>query len=173
MKNQLIENYTIIGKELVFAESHGTVASFREGIASVPLEVLESYLEDLLDYSVSEDVLSINRERPWFYSFRVLAFGVLGSVIGGLYSVSVGASVLSSFSLTLILGAPFGAILYLAPRMGLMRRMKFARIVSAEIARRRGKDDQDRGQYPLFVFSDVLKTPKGSVPGAARAFLWH
>ncbi len=171
MKNQLLDNYLIIGKELIFSESYGTIASFREGIASVPLEVLESYLEDLLDNSVQEDVLGINRGSPWFYSFKVIAFGILGSVAGGLYCVSVGASVLSSFSLILILSAPFGSILYLSTRIGLMRRMKFARVVSAEIARRRGKDDQDQGRHPLFVFSDVLKSSKGTVPGAARTIL--
>ena len=169
MTNQLLENYRLIGRELICVESSGTVASFREGIASVPLEDLESFLEDLLDLSVQEEVLGIQRDRPWFYSLKVLSFGILGAVAGGLYCVSVGASVLSSFSLTLILGAPFGSILYLTPRIGLMRRMRFARIVSSEVNRRRGKDENNRN--PLFLFSDVLKTSKNPAAGTARTIL--
>ena len=165
--NRLLGQYQQIGKELIAVEARGSVATFREGVVDVPTEVLESYLEDLLDLGVKEDFLHIFRDRHWFHSLKVLALGIIGAVVGGLYSVSVGASVLSSFSLILILGLPFASILYFAPKIGLVRRMRFAKVVSAEISRRRGKDGTVR-QPLLSSFSEVLNPTKASVPGAAK-----
>ena len=168
--NTLLVSYQQIGHELLQFENAGTVASFREGVVTVPVEVLESYLEDLLDLGVKEEILAIRHTSPWFYSLKVLSFGIIGAVVGGLYCVSIGASVLSSFSLILILASPFASILYLAPRIGLMRRMRFARVVSAEVSRRRGRDGTTR--TPLFSLESVLPNSGSKVTGAAKK-LFH
>lgn len=153
-------------------DHNGSVASFREGVSFVPVEVLESYLEDLLDLSIKDTVLNIHQTQKWFQSLKVLALGLLGSVVGGMYSVSTGASLLSSLSLTAVLGSPFLSILYVVPKMSLMRRIRFARVLSAEVSRRRGRDGTTR--TPVLTFGTVLKGTTPTFHGATRTiFDYH
>jgi hypothetical protein len=180
--NRLLSQYSCIGAELLKYESsarrygYGSFSAFshfREGVSFVPLEVLESYLEDLLDIDVSEDRLFIKRESPNLRWIVVSLLGLSGASSLGLYAASTGASLFSSFALTAALAAPFGVLWHFAPRGGLSRRMGFAQIVSHEVARRRGSDKGPRETAnPQFAFSELLAQ---KTPGSARsaAFTLH
>jgi hypothetical protein len=135
--NKLLSQYQIIGQELLGVEDTGLVSGFREGVSMIAVEVLESYLEDLLDLGISEEVLYLRRATKG-------AVHVLDTIL---------------FSAKKII-----------PQIGLVRRIKFAKIVSAEVSRRRGRDGTTR--TPILSFDQLLKVPSPSrttrFQGAAR-----
>ena len=139
--NRLLEQYQTIGIELQIVEDNGSVAAFREGVCTIPVEVLESYLEDLLDLSVGEVVLNLNRSHKLLEQYK--------------------------------LAGVFNALKRTFPQIGLMRRLKFAKIVSAEISRRRGMDGTTR--TPILSLDNILKVPaaarSSSFQGAARSLI--
>jgi hypothetical protein len=147
---RLMNDYRTIGGELLRYESstrgygHQAFAAFtrfREGVAFVAVEVLESYLEDLLDIDVSDDALFIKLQGFRVRSIHWALVGLLGAVTVGLYAASTGASLPLSLGVTVALAFPFAIVWHFAPRDGLTRRVGFAQILSHEIARRRGGDD--------------------------------
>lgn len=171
--NRLLSHYQTVGEELLCVESRGGIGSFREGVAFVPVEVLESYLEDLLDLGVKEETLYIHRESHWFRSWQILVLGLMVALGAGLYAASIGASLLVSFGLTALLSVPFGFFFHLTPKIGLIRRMSFAQVLSAEISRRRGRDRDGDSAASRNIFREVLggsqRTP---LQGAAKK-LYH
>lgn len=175
--NRLLGQYACIGQELLKYEasarrygygSFSAFSHFREGVAFVTLEVLESYLEDLLDLEVDEDRLFITRETPAFQWIAVSLVGLCGSMALGLYAASTGASLFASFTLTVALAFPFAVLWHFAPRGGVTRRMAFAQIVSHEVARRRGSDKGPResATESRFMFSELIAQKS---PGSARS----
>ena len=144
-------DYRTIGLELMRYES-GTSAygyqsfsaftHFREGVSFIQVEVLESYLEDLLDLEITEDTLFIRLAGFRVRSIHWSLAGLLGALTIGLYAASRGASLPLSFGLTVALALPFAAMWHFAPRDGLARRLGFAQLLSHEIARRRGGDSE-------------------------------
>lgn len=174
--NRLLSQYACVGGELLKYEastrrygygSFSAFSHFREGVSFVPLEVLESYLEDLLDLDVPEDRLCINREGPTLKWTLLALFGLCGSLSLGLYAASTGASLMSSFTLTIALAAPFAVLWHYAPRGGVTRRMGFAQVVSHEVSRRRGSDKGPREPAtPQFAFGELLAQKN---PGSARS----
>lgn len=176
--NKILGQYAIIGHELlrydrsIYQYGYGTsyeFTDFREGVASVPVEVLESYLEDLLDLEVSEEKLFIDRNRFGFLSHYIALGGLLCAMGVGLYAASNGASLLLSFALTVSLSLPFGVLWHFSPRDGLIRRVSFAQIVSHEVSRRRGGDkDFDRRSTSATVLELLGRKTTGSAQGAAR-----
>ncbi len=180
--NRLMNQYSCIGQELLHYElsarrygygSFSAFSHFREGVAFVPLEVLESYLEDLLDLEITEAHLGIVRETQPLNWTAVSLVGLCGAIGLGLFAASTGASLLASFALTVALACPFAVLWHFAPRGGATRRMAFAQIVSHEVARRRGSDKGPREPaQPSFPFGELLaqKTP-GSARSAAAMLL--
>ena len=168
--NRLLGHYRTIGVELLALEARGGIGSFREGVSFVPVEVLESYLEDLLDLDVKEDGLFIVRERSRIHSLYLPLLGIALALSGGLYLVSSGASEFVSLGLTASIALPFAVLSHFFPRNGLMRRMNFAQTLSGEISRRRGRDKDSPSwpTTPLFL-RDVLNPSKaGGLQGAAK-----
>lgn len=174
--NRLLSQYACIGEELLKYEvnarrygygSFSAFTHFREGVAFVPLEVLESYLEDLLDLEIPESRLCIERESPNFKWTAVSLLGLSGAIGLGLYAASTGASLFASFALTVALALPFAVLWHFSPRSGVTRRMGFAQIVSHEVSRRRGSDKGPREPAePQFAFPEFLVQ---KTPGSARA----
>ena len=120
---------------------------FGHAVAFVPVEVLESYLDDLLDVGVSDDSLFIGKLKPAKRAVALIAIAVtaLGTsafeVLGGATLASLTALILVTFF------SGLGAALYFIPRMKVIRRFSFATVVSGEIARRRGHDRTNVGGF--------------------------
>jgi len=181
----LSAHYEMIGRALVNWEksraSHGQseavlCETFREEVVFVPVEVLESYLEDLLATEVSESSLYIKRSQLGFGPKKFCSnrlwpkvcagLGVLVAMTIGLFAASIGASLVYSMAVTLICSLPFVSLWYFAPQATLTRRMTFAQVVSHEIARRRGVDD-DRPMRPAFAgeILDLLRSGRAASVG--------
>lgn len=143
--NRLMGQYQIIGSALLHYEErassrfmlhrqHGR--EFSVGVSFVPVEVLETYLDDLLDLTVGDDTLFIKRSS--FVIKRVVA---LLAVLG------VGITLVESWLSIPLIPVIFVAVCTLGvlclafalPRMRVVRRFSFATLVSREIATRRGQ----------------------------------
>ncbi len=147
--------YQTVGRELIryeaFESSAGlasiySYSGFREGVAFIGVEVLESYLDDLLDSTVIDEKLFIARQISKWNHLYLPLLGFLLAICSGVGSTQLGASVVLACCLGVILAIPFAMILYVAPRTGLRRRMAFAQVVSEEVLRRRGRSRGD-GAY--------------------------
>lgn len=147
--NRLLEQYQSTGAALLEYERNICRAlipgqrnsrDFGHAVAFVPVEVLESYLDDLLDVGVSDESLFIHRSQSsalvWTVS-GVGAVALLAAVVQVMNDATL-ASIVLLILVTFFCG--LGAALYLIPRMKVLRRFSFANIVSGEIARRRGFD---------------------------------
>ena len=143
----LMPHYRVIGNELLRLEIEmmgfrrnlpAAYDAFRQHVVFVPTEVLESYLDDLLDLTVEDSKLFINRERSRIREVWIPCGGLLAAIACGLYPASLGASVWWSFLLSSVLALPFAILLSSLPQGGAARRMSFAQIVSHEVLRRRG-----------------------------------
>lgn len=150
--------YQTIGRGLLELERQGAFSlmqrglslekDFREGIAFVPVEVLESYFDDLLDPEVTDERLSI-AIKSWGHrvvSHFVAILGVTGALLTALYVASLGVSLPLSFLLALSLALPFATILYYTAG-GATRRLRFAQTLSREISRRRGSSSDRDGLF--------------------------
>jgi hypothetical protein len=146
--------------------------NFRVGVSSVPVEVLESYCEDLLDIEVADEKLFICR-RSLGNLFQILSIlGLTGAFAWGLWSVARGASPVVSFFFTIFMAAPFAVLWHFSPRMQLMRRLGFARILSQEIFRRRGGGKGEGARAS--VLSELLspRNARATLQGAAK-IIYH
>ncbi len=145
---------------LVPTKSHSR--EFSHGVAFVPVEVLESYLDDLLDLGVSDESLFIKKPRPSKRALLLVGICLL-TLLGALYSLTVGpfevpmpALLLSTFL------AGIGSAFYFVPRTKILRRFGFATIVSREIAARRGHDRTDLGGFATrLLIRDLWQAPRG------------
>lgn len=170
--NRLLGQYQAIGTELLKLEQNRANIdqlrqSFREAVSFIAIEVLESYLEDLLDPDCAEDKLFIQHDNIKISSmFGYLAIlGLVMSVCVGAYASTTGASILVSSGLTACLALPFILLWLMAPSAGLARRMGFAQVLSHEISRRRGSGkDSDSTSESRFSLGDFLGA------GSSRSF---
>jgi hypothetical protein len=120
---------------------------FSHGVAFVPVEVLESYLDDLLDLGVSDESLFIKKPRPAKRALALLLL-CLATFGGVLYSMAVGPFEVPMPALLIVTFlAGIGSAFYFVPRTKVLRRFGFATIVSQEIAARRGHDRTDLGGF--------------------------
>ena len=154
--NRLLEQYQQVGRSLLDYERRICGAlipgprfsrEFGHSVAFVPVEVLESYLDDLLDVGVSDESLFVKKLKP---AKRALALIAVGIAALGISAVEVlnGATLASLSALILVTFlAGLGAALYFIPRMKVIRRFSFATLVSGEIARRRGYDRTNVGGF--------------------------
>jgi len=154
--NRLLEQYQQTGRALLDYERRLCGAlipgprfsrEFGHAVAFIPVEVLESYLDDLLDVGVSDDSLFISKLKP---AKRALALSAIGVTALGAsaFEVSGGATLASLTTLILVtFFSGLGAAVYFIPRMKVIRRFSFATVVSGEIARRRGHDRTNVGGF--------------------------
>lgn len=161
--NKSLNHYRTIGQTLLKIESGGlyygyssqrTVQEFREAVAVVPVELLEAYLEDLLDRRVNQDILFIARPGIWNSLDILTIASLLGSVVVGMYLSLQSHSALVGGFATLSLALPVITVWFRSPVGNLARRLTFARILSREIARRRGSDKD--GEKPSFSIRRLL-----------------
>lgn len=125
---------------------------FRVSVSFVETEILQSYLDDLVDLSISDESLNIRRtglvrSLPFIMliasllvvnSFDTIS-GPGGFMTGDLVSQAEGRIAGLTGSIAVLSGAAFAGIcLILGIRSGYWRRLSFARIVSIEIDRRHG-----------------------------------
>lgn len=165
----------MIGAALCSYEEHlnvyrlgfsGAQREFQESVAFVPLEVLEAYLEDLLDEHVSEDRLFLKARHSMIRRTALIGVGLIGSLVAGLSAVANGLSSIFALLLTVALALPFVWLWHVAPTRGLARRMSFAQIVSKEIARRRGGGNRVASEVKQSFSFRGLLNPKA--PESAR-----
>lgn len=170
---RLLGQYRAIGSALLRVEFRRSVHIFRESVAAIPSEVLESYLDDLLDVSVREETLFIRRSLGWLRAILAPGVGFVVALGTGLYAAAGGASFSVALSLTVCAALPFALMLQYFPKYGLMRRMGFAQIVSSEISRRRGRDRAGSDDSSKIVFTEMWAAQtQRSFQGAARK-LYH
>ena len=154
--NRLLDHYQQIGRALLECERKLSTSllpgqrhkrEFGQSVVFVPVEVLESYLDDLLDVGVCDDSLFIRKPTP---AKRALLLSAVGAAAfgGSVLAVLGGATVasLSALIITTFL-AGLGGALYFVPRLKVFRRFSFATILSSEIARRRGHDRTNVGGF--------------------------
>jgi hypothetical protein len=174
--SKLLQQYKTIGSELLVFDKISVVyfsafSELREGLAFVSLEVLESYFDDLLDPEISDESLFIAQKswykRPIFF----LGLGFLCAVIIGLTAAVHLSSFGFSLLLTISIAFPFAVLAQVIPGARNVRRMRFAKIISKEINRRRGSSDDKFSGTKLFiekvVQSSGFKPATGMSPSVA------
>lgn len=154
--NRLLENYRMVGRGLLAYESGScatlipngrSLRNFSTAVAFVPVEVLETYRDDLLDLGVSDESLFIkNCSLCW--RGRVVLCILVAALIGAL---CVWHGDLAAALMPALLAATFLAgiatTLYFLPRTKAIRRFSFATVVSREIGQRRGQDKTQLGNF--------------------------
>lgn len=160
--SRLLDQYQQVGRALLAYEGrvggalipvHRYVRDFHFAVAFVPVEVLESYLDDLLDLGVCDDSLFIKKSRLSKRALALFSLGViaLSAVLWfgreGEQLMSVPALVMVAFL------AGLGSALYFLPRTKVLRRFSFATLVSREIAARRGHDKTSMGDFATRLLS--------------------
>lgn len=181
--NKLLEQYRTIGRALVDYEQSSCAAfiptsrglkAFATSVSFVPVEVLETYLDDLLDLGVSDESLFIKKSK---LSWRGrLMLGILGCALLGAASVWHGdlTATLMPALLAVTFLAGIGTTLYFLPRTKAIRRFRFATLVSREIGNRRGQDrNQVSNLATRFLMGDIwklndLSASRNLPPQAAR-----
>jgi hypothetical protein len=145
--DKTLGHYQTVGKELLSFEEKRTlrgqgisrlIAEFRVGVSFVPVEVLELYLDDLLDVGTSEESLFIERSKR-SKIFNVLLLGIFVAMFAAvIFFASKGNAYLQVAIIPMGVAVAFSLAWYLSPYSGVARRLGFARILSQEISRRRG-----------------------------------
>ena len=152
--NRLMSQYQTIGAALLcYEESYSSRfmpngrgrRDFSVSVSFVPVEVLEAYLDDLLDISVTDESLFIRRTTSVVR--RVIGATVATAVAIGLVEAWTHSSVMPAMLLTMC-GIAFLCAAFALPRMKVVRRFSFATLVSREIAGRRG---QGHGDFRVFA----------------------
>jgi hypothetical protein len=169
--NTLLGQYKTIGTALVaYEDASGREATetLRTSLAFVPLEVLESYLEDLLNLEISLDKLFIRSGNGGRRSICIALLGMVVATGFGLFAASSGASLFLSFTLTVCLAFPFAVLWHFAPREGVTRRVRLAQLLSRIVSGRRGGDDDEEGTTTRLLLSDLLARKTSGTQGAAR-----
>ncbi|WKZ57500.1 MAG: hypothetical protein QY326_02215 [Bdellovibrionota bacterium] len=177
-------SYRAIGTELLALETHheatgyitpSSFKAFRQGVVTISVEVLEAYLEDLLDNSVEDAYLFIERTGRKLWSETIAVGGLVLALVGGMMLAARSEAVLPSFFLTLSLASPFAWLWHRATSRGATRRMFFAHVVSHEIGRRRGitKDGQGRPLTPAVTIQSILKPETGTKAEGAALTQYH
>lgn len=184
--NRLLEQYQQIGRALLAYEqvlcgalipAQRLVREFSAGVAFVPVEVLESYLDDLLDLGVRDESLFIKKPRPAKRALLLMCTAVVG-LCGAVFAWEgdLTAALLPALLVTTFL-AGIGSAMYFLPRTKVIRRFSFATVVSREVASRRGIDKTDMGSFATrFLRGEMWKlndrtTASSLPPYPARAAL--
>jgi hypothetical protein len=147
--------------------AHRHISDFGQAVAFVPVEALESYLDDLLDLAVHDDSLFIRKSQP---AKRALFLVALCCATLS-YLVFVTATGAASAALPLLIVVAFcagiGSALYFLPRTKVLRRFSFATVISREIARRRGHDRTSMGDFATRLLSREIWRVKPVAQGGS------
>lgn len=145
--NSLKSSYQIIGLALLELEKfaalnryfiHESPRALQVDLALISNEVIESYIEDLLDFEISDERLYIFRKNiDRVYSLSAL-LGLLISLAIGLKLAQSGVSLVLSLSAVLLITLPCGMVWHLAPKLAPNRRLYFAKLLELEMERRIG-----------------------------------
>lgn len=173
----LVRHYQTIGlallafeedRESLLSKSETCQKTFREGVAFVPVEVLESYLDDLMDLSIEEEKLFLNHGRHnfirilWSFAFLAVGSAILILLLGNTVYVA---------SCIALLAAALYLPYWQRARGQVIRRLQLARVVSKEVNRRRGRDDlpaiPSRSEFNWKEFFTRGRAAS-SLPGAAQ-----
>ena len=148
--NRLLEQYRTIGRALLaherglcpaFIPSGRAIREFSTSVSFVPVEVLETYLDDLLDLGVSDEGLFIRKPKTTWRGVVLLLAAV--TVLLAWQTQLTAAHVPVLLAVTFLAG--IGSTLYFLPRTKAIRRFSFATLVSHEIGNRRGQDKTRMG----------------------------
>lgn len=148
--NRLLTHYQTIGgvllklEELHIRYSYGSSRvskEFRQAVCFVPVEVLESYLEDLLDLESSEESLFIKRQ-VYKTQLKILLLCLLS--VAAFYFMSPNFGLIGKTVGYLLLSLPLIVLWSMTPYGALARRIRFGRLLSQEISRRRGDDKKTK-----------------------------
>lgn len=175
----IFEHYKVIGTQLLLCEElkmeHGIgenrlAEEFRVGVSYVSAEILESYLDDLLEIKSKDEGLFIKRNDVSYFKdkFAVpLSFALITSLVGFSLNLTFPAHIAST---VLIFAMAFFTFWVLSPYNTFKRRLYFAQLLSQEISRRRGRDSQGRQwSQSTNVISKIFESPDiGQIKGAAR-----
>lgn len=143
--NRLMSQYETIGAALLhyedscssrFIPNRESSREFSVAVSFVPVEVLETYLDDLLDISVCDDRLFIRRSTSILR--RIVSVSIAAGLGMGLVGSWSSASLMPAMLLTMC-GIGFMCAAFALPRIKVVRRFSFATLVSREIATRRGQ----------------------------------
>ena len=142
-------HYRVIGTTLLELEPYTSIYNYilkrspealQSNLAFIPDEIIESYLEDLLDFTISDHQLHIYR-RNFTPKYNVIAiFGLILSMAFGLKLAYSGASFYLALTGVLLIALPSGIIWHLAPKIAPNRRLFFVKLLSQELDRRNGGD---------------------------------
>lgn len=173
---QLEERYRSIGRALCrFEADHGrfsqigskALKELRESLVFVPVEALESYLEDLLNAEIPSERLFLLPDRLGARVAWLALAGLLFAVGVGLLAASSGAALLVSFAVTLVTATPFAVLWHISPREASVRRMRFAHVLSHVISQRRGGKRNKPSQPVSLVFEGLWpRHERRDVPNA-------
>lgn len=173
--DKLFMHYRTIGSALCDFEeserSEGDFRVFKAATVFVPVEVLESYLEDLLDSKKLDTSLFIDREMPFYGRSQFLILGVLAALSLGLFLISADFSYLASLLVSFIVALPCLLAFQILPTRGAVRRLRLARVLSRLISKRRGRDDDgaEIGPRRSSIFARLVP-PGASSSGQGAAF---
>lgn len=145
-------------------------AQFSAAVSFVPVEVLEAYLDDVLDLGVSDESLFIRKSRPAIRAILLLVVCVVALVLLAVRTPEVVVSSSLPLLLLVVFLAGLGSALYFVPRTKVLRRFNFATVLSREISHRRGLDRSDVGGLATRLFmrewwgsKSSISTPLGSL----------
>jgi len=164
----IIDQYSHIGSTLLdyeatqsqsparmFIPGRDSEEEFAACLATVPVEVLEVYLDDLLDLNVTDESLFIKQSEN---SWKGLLLGlVIASVAGvSLYFPYDTEGVFVTLFLGFFFFAGLVTTLYFLPRSRVMRRFSFANLISRAISRRRGYDKNQTTSLAPRIIRDLF-----------------
>lgn len=152
----LREYYLTIGNALL--NSNANQLMFRQAVVFLPVEILESYLQDLLTPRVTNETLFITPESHSFSKFLWIPFILIAATLVITSSIGLISSLYLTAIMAMTLACVSGALVYYSLAQGMLRRMRFSRMVNAEIIRRRGNDG---------TMSRILTQPHQNYPRSA------
>ena len=171
----ITETYKLIGKLLLELEPYAGLYGYilkrspetlQSNLAFVSNEILQSYLEDLIDFTISDESLYIYR-RYFLRTYNLVSiFGLIVAIIFGLKLAYSGASFPLAMLTVLSIAIPSGVIWHLAPKMTPNRRLFFAKLLNQELNRRNGNINGGKGL--MTKINKLVKPSAQSVPGMTK-----
>jgi hypothetical protein len=170
---RLLDQYRQVGRALLEFEegvcgslgsSKAHLAVFSTSVSFVPVEVLEGFLDDLLDLGVSDESLFIKKSRPAIRALLLLATCIAALLLLTFHAPDLSGSASLPLLLVVVFLAGLGSALYFIPRTKVLRRFNFATVVSREISQRRGTDKNDMGGFATRLLIREWWGVKGTMP---------
>jgi|694.fasta_scaffold110661_4 hypothetical protein len=170
---RLLDQYRQIGRSLLEFEegvcgylgsSKAHLAVFSTSVSFVPVEVLEGFLDDLLDLGVSDESLFIRKSRPALRAILLLVTCISALLLLTFNTSAFSESTALPLLLLVVFLAGLGSALYFIPRTKVLRRFNFATVVSREISQRRGIDKSDMGGFATRLLIREWWGVKGTMP---------